>query len=524
MPLKRGAVAGAGRHADHRRGHEPADHRRERRVLAGHDDHAVRALAGPPAPAPAGGAPPRRRPRARRPACPAARRARAPRSPPARPTSRPTRSSPARAPPARRARPTRAAPARPPRRPARRARSAARASSSARVTSTLPAPLLEQRAGDRLDLLRRLALGEDRLRRALAQLAVGVHAREAEIAEGLHGVRLCHHRERTVSACCDRRTRATRERKSLDGLWRFAPRPGGAGRRRGLVERAAGRTRARCPCRPATTTSSPTPRVRDHVGDAWYQTRVRVPARLGRRADRAALRRGDPPRRRVGRRHAGRRARGRLHAVRGRRHRRSCEPGAEHRITVVVNNVLTLAVDPAGHRRGRRPTGRRQRYFHDFFNYAGLHRSVWLYTHAAGARQRRHRRHRPRRLDRAPSRYRGRGRAATARGARRAARRRAAPRSRAATGADGRADGRGRAPVAARRGLPVRARRRAAGRRRRAGRRYSLAGRHPHGRGRRHALPDQRRAVLLHAASASTRTARCAARATTTRSWSTTSR
>ena len=26
------------------------------------------------------------------------------------------------------------------------------------------------------------------------------------------------------------------------------------------------------------------------------------------------------------------------------------------------------------------PDGRRQKYFHDFFNYAGLHRSVWLYT------------------------------------------------------------------------------------------------------------------------------------------------
>jgi beta-glucuronidase len=26
------------------------------------------------------------------------------------------------------------------------------------------------------------------------------------------------------------------------------------------------------------------------------------------------------------------------------------------------------------------PAGRRQRYFHDFFNYAGIHRTVWLYT------------------------------------------------------------------------------------------------------------------------------------------------
>ena len=36
----------------------------------------------------------------------------------------------------------------------------------------------------RLDLVGRLALGEDRLGRALAQLAVRVDAREAEVAEG----------------------------------------------------------------------------------------------------------------------------------------------------------------------------------------------------------------------------------------------------------------------------------------------------------------------------------------------------
>src|SRR2546422_519078 len=26
------------------------------------------------------------------------------------------------------------------------------------------------------------------------------------------------------------------------------------------------------------------------------------------------------------------------------------------------------------------PAGKRQRYFHDFFNYAGIHRHVWLYS------------------------------------------------------------------------------------------------------------------------------------------------
>ena len=46
---------------------------------------------------------------------------------------------------------------------------------------------VEQRGRDRRDLVRRLALGHDPLGRALARLAVGVDAREAEIAEGGHG-------------------------------------------------------------------------------------------------------------------------------------------------------------------------------------------------------------------------------------------------------------------------------------------------------------------------------------------------
>ena len=55
------------------------------------------------------------------------------------------------------------------------------------------------------------------------------------------------------------------------------------------------------------------------------------------------------------------------------------ETGAENRVTVVVNNVLTWQSIPPGTVEDT-PDGPRQRYFHDFFNYAGLHRSVWLST------------------------------------------------------------------------------------------------------------------------------------------------
>jgi beta-glucuronidase len=54
-------------------------------------------------------------------------------------------------------------------------------------------------------------------------------------------------------------------------------------------------------------------------------------------------------------------------------------PGEELRVTVVVNNELTFQTIPPGIVHDG-PHGRRQQYFHDFFNYAGLHRSVWLYA------------------------------------------------------------------------------------------------------------------------------------------------
>ena len=111
------------------------------------------------------------------------------------------------------------------------------------------------------------------------------------------------------------------------------------------------------------------------MGDAWYQTDGAGAPRLGRAARRPAVRRGHPPGGRLGRRRRGRPARGRLHAVRGRRHRarRPGRGGAGHRRR---RQPADLAVDPAGHRGGRP----KQTYFHDFFNYAGLHRSVWLYS------------------------------------------------------------------------------------------------------------------------------------------------
>ena len=74
------------------------------------------------------------------------------------------------------------------------------------------------------------------------------------------------------------------------------------------------------------------PRLRDHVGEVWYQRTVRVPRGWSGWAGPPVPRVGHAPRHRVGRRRGGGPARGRLHAVRGRRHRAGAggRAGADH--------------------------------------------------------------------------------------------------------------------------------------------------------------------------------------------------
>jgi beta-glucuronidase len=55
------------------------------------------------------------------------------------------------------------------------------------------------------------------------------------------------------------------------------------------------------------------------------------------------------------------------------------QAGDEARITVVVNNTLSFQTIPPGVIEDT-PDGKRQIYWHDFFNYAGIHRPVWLYA------------------------------------------------------------------------------------------------------------------------------------------------
>ena len=179
---------------------------------------------------------------------------------------------------------------------------------------------------------------------------------------------------------------AARERKNLNGIWQFRLDGGAEGRAAGWFSR---------PLADATPMAVPASfndvaadaAVRDYFGDVWYQTDRPGTARLGRAADRVALRirhpPGDvwvgdtqvvPPRRR-------------LHPFRGRHHRTRRRRARRRGSPLVVNNTLSFQTIPPGVIEDT-PDGPRQRYFHDFFNYAGLHRSVWLSHH-------RRRAHRP---------------------------------------------------------------------------------------------------------------------------------
>ena len=173
------------------------------------------------------------------------------------------------------------------------------------------------------------------------------------------------------------RDTATRERKSLDGLWRFALDAAGVGRDQGWQDGLPAGAR-QMPVPASYNDVFPEPEVHDYVGDVWYETLVRVPARWA--GERIVLRFGSATHRAVV-------------WVNGRQvaeHEGGytpfeadvtgvVEPGAENRVTVVVNNVLTWQSIPPGYVE-QTPDGLRQHYFHDFFNYAGLHRPVWLYT------------------------------------------------------------------------------------------------------------------------------------------------
>jgi beta-glucuronidase len=171
------------------------------------------------------------------------------------------------------------------------------------------------------------------------------------------------------------RSTATRELVRLDGLWRFA------------LDTAVGET-------PWTTTldtslEAPVPAsyndlfvdaaIRDHVGWVWYQRSVRVPRgwageRVFVRLDAATHEGRVYVDDRLVAEHVGGYTPFEADIT------EHVRPGAEFRLTVGVSNVLTNVTIPPGNVTVDAQGRKKQTYLHDFYNYAGLARSVWLYS------------------------------------------------------------------------------------------------------------------------------------------------
>ena len=168
----------------------------------------------------------------------------------------------------------------------------------------------------------------------------------------------------------------TRELIGLDGLWKFAIDTAVAGSPWSAPAAHDPRSgRPRELQRPVRRRRDPRPR---RVG--LVPAHGARPARLGRRADLPPPRRRDPRGRRLRGRHEGRPST----SAATRRSRptspTSSRPAREFRLTVGVNNELTNITIPPGVITVTDDGGRKQDYLHDFFNYAGLARSVWLYS------------------------------------------------------------------------------------------------------------------------------------------------
>jgi beta-glucuronidase len=170
---------------------------------------------------------------------------------------------------------------------------------------------------------------------------------------------------------------ATRERKNLNGLWQFALDPDGQGQTdRWYADPLADAREMAVPA--SFNDIAADAAVRDYFGDVWYQRTVWVPR--GWEGQRIVLHFES----------ATHRATVWVDETEVVSHEGGytpfeaditdhVTPGQELRITALVNNTLHWQSIPPGVIEDT-PAGKRQRYWHDFFNYAGIHRNVWLYT------------------------------------------------------------------------------------------------------------------------------------------------
>lgn len=166
---------------------------------------------------------------------------------------------------------------------------------------------------------------------------------------------------------------STREKKSLNGLWRFLP--DGPEISKPWTANLPGELE--CPVPSSYNDLFISPSLRDHIGKVWYQRILHIPRgwvdqRIYIRID-AATHEGEVYiNDQLVTKHVGGYTPFEADLT------DLVKPGEQVRLTIGVNNVLTHETIPPGEMVTNDVGKVSQKYWHDFFNYAGLARSVWL--------------------------------------------------------------------------------------------------------------------------------------------------
>jgi beta-glucuronidase len=171
---------------------------------------------------------------------------------------------------------------------------------------------------------------------------------------------------------------STRELVNLDGLWQFKVDFKDEGFAQGWATKSLD-TVLQAPVPSSYNDIFTDVKIREHVGWVWYQRKVRVPRgwgseRINVRVDSAT--------------HEGVVF---VNGIEVARHVGGYIPfsadisdhvsaGEEFILTIAVNNILTNETIPPGKLTIKADGKKQQDYQHDFYNYSGLARSVWLHS------------------------------------------------------------------------------------------------------------------------------------------------
>ncbi|MBA7518928.1 Beta-glucuronidase [subsurface metagenome] len=176
----------------------------------------------------------------------------------------------------------------------------------------------------------------------------------------------------------------TREVKDLSGVWKFKVDYDNIGRKQEWNKFPLDKNVIEMPVPSSYNDITQDSNIRDHIGDVWYERFFFVPSHWNNR--RIALRIGSATHKAavwINGKYLGEHKGGYLPFEFDITN--LLELGGENRVTIVVNNVLDWSTLPPGYIREfqdeMHPPGYKvQEYFHDYFNYSGIHRPVKLHS------------------------------------------------------------------------------------------------------------------------------------------------